>query len=344
MAIPGNLLTTAMAVMPHTDVHRALEVALSLDIPFWPQLPNYSYYEDMYVQASEHFPGICLDLKNRKLSFSAEKFIAALEETLAHFEEPDYFDVSAEYSVVYRQFLQLDLQDRAAIRGQLEGPISFGFNVLDENDRPILFNDTVRPFMLEFMAKRINVQLQKLKTRNANAFMFVDEPGMQFLFSALAGYGDAKAKTDLDQFFAMVERPRGIHLCGNPDWDFLLGLDLDVLSLDIYANAEIFSAYAKSIRKFLDRGGAIVWGIVPTGVEAFEKEDSGSLVSQLENVWRVLRGKGIDFDLLLSRSLLSPATCCLVNPDRERTVEKAFDHIRHISRRMREHYRIGSWR
>ena len=341
MAIPGNLLTTAMAVMPHTDVQRALDAALSLDIPFWPQLPNYSYYEDMYVQASEHFPGICLDLKNRKLSFSTEKFIAELEETLVHFEEPDYFDVSAEYSVVYRQFLQLDLQDRPAIRGQLEGPISFGFNVLDENDRPILFNDTVRPFMLEFMAKRINVQLQKLKARNANAFMFVDEPGMQFLFSALAGYGDIKAKADLDEFFAMVDRPRGIHLCGNPDWDFLLGLDLDVLSLDIYTNAEIFSAYAKSIRKFLDRGGTIVWGIVPTGVEAFEKENFQSLVSQLENVWRVLRERGIDSDLLLSRSLLSPATCCLVNPDREKTVEKAFDQIRRISRLKREHYRIS---
>ena len=172
--------------------------------------------------------------------------------------------------------------------------------------------------------------------------MFVDEPGMQFLFSALAGYGDIKAKADLDEFFAMVDRPRGIHLCGNPDWDFLLGLDLDVLSLDIYTNAEIFSAYATSIRKFLDRGGTIVWGIVPTGVEAFEKENFQSLVSQLENVWRVLRERGIDFDLLLSRSLLSPATCCLVNPDREKTVEKAFDQIRRISRLMREHYRIGS--
>jgi hypothetical protein len=342
MAIPGNLLTTAMAVMPHTDVQRALDAALSLDIPFWPQLPNYNYYEDMYVQASEHFPGICLDLNNRKLSFSTDKFIAELEETLAHFEEPDYFDVSAEYSVVYRQFLGLNLADRPAIRGQLEGPISFGFNVLDEGERPILFNDTVRPFMLEFMARRINVQLQKLKERNVNAFMFVDEPGMQFLFSALAGYGDITAKADLDQFFAMVERPRGIHLCGNPDWDFLLGLDLDVLSLDIYTNAEIFSAYATSIRKFLDRGGTIVWGIVPTGVEAFEKENYQRLVSHLENVWHVLRGKGIDFDLLLSRSLLSPATCCLVNPDREKTVEKAFDQIRRISRLMREHYRIGS--
>jgi len=67
--IPGKLLTTAMAVMPHTDVDRALELALSLDVPFWPQLPHYSYYEDMYVQAAEHFPGMVLDMEKRTLRF-----------------------------------------------------------------------------------------------------------------------------------------------------------------------------------------------------------------------------------------------------------------------------------
>ncbi|MCP4718870.1 MAG: hypothetical protein GY860_05375, partial [Desulfobacteraceae bacterium] len=149
MPIPGNLLTTAMAVMPHTDIDRALEVALSLDIPFWPQLPNYSYYEDMYVQAAEHFPGILLDVENKTLRFSMDKFITELEETMGHFDEPDYFDVSKNYSVVYHKFLAQDLGDRPAIRGQLEGPISFGFNILDQDERPILFDDNIRPFMLE---------------------------------------------------------------------------------------------------------------------------------------------------------------------------------------------------
>ena len=132
MPIPGNLLTTAMAVMPHRDVDQALSTALSLDIPFWPQLPHVSYYEDMYVQASEHFPGILLDLEKRTLRFSQEKFALELEETLSHFEEPGYFDISSKYSVVYPRFLELDLSDRPAIRGQIEGPISFGFNVQDE--------------------------------------------------------------------------------------------------------------------------------------------------------------------------------------------------------------------
>lgn len=340
MSIPGNLLTTAMAVMPHRDVTRALETALSLDVPFWPQLPLLSYYEDMYVQASERFPGILLDMENRTLRFSIDKFANELEESLAHFEEPEYFDVSETYSAVYHRFLQMDLSDRPAIRGQLEGPISFGLNILDQDKRPILFNDTVRSFMLDFMARRVNAQSQRLKALNPNAFMFVDEPGLQFIFSGLSGYDSISARQDMEYFFAQVERPRGVHLCGNPDWDFLLGLDMDVLSLDVYSNGEIFVSYADRIRRFLERGGRLVWGMVPTNFEPFEKENMQSLETMLLNCWQALGKKGIDLGFLLSRSMISPATCCLVNPDGAATVEKAFTAVKLLSENLRERFKL----
>ena len=58
--------------MPHMDVDRAIYTALSLDIPFRPQIPLHSYYEDMYVQASEHFPDVVLDLEQRTLRLSID--------------------------------------------------------------------------------------------------------------------------------------------------------------------------------------------------------------------------------------------------------------------------------
>ena len=340
MPIPGNLLTTAMAVMPHKDVERALNLALSLDVPFWPQLPHLNYYEDMYVQAAEHFPGILLDVPNRTLRFSMDKFVDELEEALARMAEPDYLDISRDYSVVYHQFLELDLSKRTAIRGQLEGPISFGLNVHDSDDRPLIFNDVVRPFMLEFMAGRVNVQLRRLKERNPNAFMFVDEPGLQFIFSGMAGYGNLTAKDDMEKFFAMIDRPRGVHLCGNPDWDFLLGLDLDVLSLDMYSNGEVFVSYAKSVRRFLDRGGVLIWGIVPTNFEPFSGENLETLERRILMLWENLDRQGIDREFVLSRSMLSPATCCLVNPDIEKTVEEAFRTTKALSERLRARFQL----
>jgi hypothetical protein len=44
-----------MGIMPHDSVDEALRLAFFVDIPFWPQLPKLSFYEDMYVQAMEYF-------------------------------------------------------------------------------------------------------------------------------------------------------------------------------------------------------------------------------------------------------------------------------------------------
>lgn len=324
--------------MPHTDINRALEIVRSLDIPFWPQLPHLNYHEDMYVQASEHFPGMVVNLEKRTLGFSMDDFIGQYEEMLSHMDDPGYFDISGTYSAVYQKFLNLDLSFYKAVHGQLEGPISFGFNVRDGNGRPVLFDDTIRPLIFEIFAKRINVQLKRLKEKNENAFMYIDEPGLQFIFNAMSGYDNITAAGDMERFLAMVDRPRGIHLCGNPDWDFLLGMDLDILSLDAYTNKEVISSYAGSVKKFLERGGIICWGIVPTNYEPFNKENISSLADSLGGTWDKIIEKGVDRDFLLSRSLLSPATCCLVNPDKEKTVEKAYILIGELSSALREKY------
>jgi len=339
--IPGNLLTTAMAILPHDRVEPALELALSLDIPFWPQLPHLNYYEDMYVQAAEHFPGILLFPETERIRFDTNKFYEELPELLEKWEDLSYFDISPAYSAVYHRFLEMDLSGYPAIRGQLEGPVSFGLKVLDENDRPLIFNDEVRSILIDFMARRVQAQLARLKERHPRAFMFIDEPGMQFIFSSISGYTDIRAKEDLDRFFAQIERPRGIHLCGNPDWEFLLNRDLDILSMDIYTNREVFQAYIPAIKRFLDKGGVLSWGLVPTGCEAFSGETTEGLMDFLEDLWAFLAQAGIDRDRLLAQSLITPATCCLINPDREKTVALAFAWLRDISRRLREKYKLA---
>ncbi len=88
------------------------------------------------------------------------------------------------------------------------------------------------------------------------------------------------------------------------------------------------------------QGVVLVWGIVPTNFEPFENESLHSLETLLHELWTALGKKGVDRDFLLSRSLLSPATCCLVNPDGEKTVEKAFETVQALSIRLREKHRL----
>ena len=84
----------------------------------------------------------------------------------------------------------------------------------------------------------------------------------------------------------------------------------------------------------------LVWGIVPAGFEAFEKQETVSMIQGLENIWQILWSKGIDRDQMMARSMLSPATCCLVNPDKELTVDRAFSSVKQMSDRLREKYQL----
>jgi hypothetical protein len=74
------------ALCPHTDIERALEVTLSLDISFWPQLPKVSYLENMYVQALENFPEVRIDSVRQKVHFDLSRFD---EELPSYFEKAD---------------------------------------------------------------------------------------------------------------------------------------------------------------------------------------------------------------------------------------------------------------
>jgi len=339
-SIPGNCRTTAMGILPHTDVDRAVELALSLDIPFWPQLPRLSYYEDMYVQVSESFPGLRVDVANRRIEFSTERFYEQLPAFAERMADPDLYRLSEGYSAVYHRFLDLDLSGYAAIRGQIEGPVSFGFNVKDENDRPLIYNDDVRSLLIEFMARKVTVMGQDLARKNANAFMFVDEPGLEFIFSSFSGYSDTQARIDLDHFFALVEGKRGVHLCGNPDWDFLLKTPMDVLSFNAFGRGDRFVNYIPSIQAFLSKGGIVGWGIVPANYDDYRASDLQGLLDQLEGLWDVLERGGLGREYLLPRSLLLPATCALVDPDREATVEACYELLRELSQRVRDRYAL----
>jgi hypothetical protein len=332
-----NCQTTAMGIMPHTDIKRALEVALSLDIPFWPQLPKVSYLEDMYVQALENFPGVRIDLVNQKILFDLSRFYEELPSYFEKADDPQTFQLTKNFSLVYHRFLEKDLSHYPAIRGQMISPISLGLKVIDQDQKSIIYHEEVREILFDFIQKKVNQQYQELKTKNSNAFVWIDDPGLGLIFTAFSGYNEVQAKGDLDRFLEGLEGPKGIHLCAKPDWDFLLKSKMDILSFDSFNCGAVIINYP-SLREFFDRGGIISWGIVPTYTELLEEETIDSLIERLESFWEGLSQKGVDRERLFRQSLLAPATCNLMNPDKERTVEKAFEMLQGLSTKIRKKY------
>jgi hypothetical protein len=340
MQVIGNCLTSAMGILPHKDVDKALEMAFTLDIPFWPQLPHVSYYEDMYVQFSEHFPGMIIHEAEQKITFDSALFYEQLGDYLEKSTDPETFGLSEKYAYVFHRFLERDLSGYPAIKGQVMGPVSFGLRISDENLKPMIFNDDVRMLLFEFTREKINHQYRVLRRHNPNPIIYFDEPGLEFIFNSISGYTSDMAKKDLAELLGGIDGIKGIHLCGNPDWDFLLNADIDVLSFDAYNRGDRIVRY-DSILDFVAAGKVLAWGIVPSHIEQIEKETEDTLIDRLESLWEYLVKKGADKETIVRNAQLAPATCNLVGPRNEEAVERAYDMLRRVSARLKEKYNLA---
>ncbi|MFB3885405.1 MAG: hypothetical protein ACE144_09245 [Thermodesulfobacteriota bacterium] len=353
MNFQANCGTTAMGIMPHKDVDKALELALGLDIPFWPQLPNVSLYEDMYVQTSQNFPGLRIDFEKGRLAFHTERFAEELPDYFTKMEIPETYALTPEYSAVFQRFLSKDLQDYRAIRGQITGPVSFGFKAMDESFKPIIYNDEVKTILFDFIQKKVNLQYQELRKKNPNAFVWVDEPGLGYVFSGLSGYNDQQAKKDYSDFVQGLEGPKGLHLCADVNLPYLLELGIEILSFDAFQIGFMPKEYARSAAEFIKKGGIISWGIVPTDSSVLSTQTPEKLVSILSDYWKIIsEATGLSLEQIAAQALIAPARCCLkdialegsercgVANAEEQIVEKAFGFLKEISSFLKEKYRL----
>ncbi|MFH1383259.1 MAG: hypothetical protein ABIH70_10305 [Chloroflexota bacterium] len=357
MNLQANCKTMAMGIMPHTDVEQALNLALSLDIPFWPQLPKIDFGEDMYAQTSRNFPGIMVDVDNEKISFSTARFEEEVADYSQNMVKPETFALDPNHSITYHSFLSRDLGRYPAIRGQITGPVSFGFRVTDESNRPIIYNDGIRALLFDFIQRKTNFQCGQLKEKNPNAFVWLDEPGLGWVFSGLSGYSDIQAKQDYRDLVAGLDGIKALHLCANVNLPYLLDLGIGLLSFDAYQIELMPKGYAKAVADFIAKGGVIAWGIIPTDSVRLLQETPETLVKLLSDYWEVIsQNAGLPVEQIASQSLLAPARCCLRNigrvgasddakacerPERkaeEELVEKAFDYLSAVSAMLKNKF------
>jgi len=358
IAFEARCSTTAMGIMPHRNVEQALRLALSLDIPFWPQLPKVSLYEDMYVQTSQNFPGIAVDFDKERLKFDTSRFEQELDAYFVKMDVPETFALTAQYSAVFHKFLSRELQGYKAIRGQVTGPVSFGFKVLDENLKPIIYNDEARTVLFDFVQKKANIQYRALKERNPNAFVWLDEPGLGYVFSGLSGYNEQQAKEHYHDFVEGLEGPKGLHLCAEVNLPYLLELGVEILSFDAYQIGFMPKEYAGSVAEFIKRGGIISWGIVSTESTVLATQTPETLAATLSSYWEVVsQNTDLSLSQIAMQALVAPARCCLsdvgqsstadknegecqVSSSEERIVEKAFAFLPELSQILRDKYGV----
>jgi hypothetical protein len=281
-------------------------------IPTWPQLPRRSYLENMYAQFAQNFPGAVVDLEaERTYVDRTQDLDRDLERLYVSYLQNDleYGALSPEYAAGLHHLLDTEgllPAGLAAIKGQVTGPISWGLTVVDQDRRPLLYDEIMADAVAKHLRLKAAWQERALIRFFPRTIMFVDEPYMSSYGSGFISLSRDQVLTLLEEVFAGIAGLKGVHCCGNTDWTVLLDTSVNILSLDAYAYAESLALYPEAVAAFLERGGIIAWGIVPSSAQALS-ETGPQLAERLHNAVDLLAAKGVPLDKLLASGLVTPS-------------------------------------
>ena len=317
----SGLATTGIGSVPFTDPEETVALVLETlpQIPYWPQMVQLGYLEEMAAQAARGLPGLKVDEVSRSVAMDPDlprdealgrfyEVVLSGDLTAFAFEAQDARGFFALLAAVASQG-----SPGPALKGQLSGPVTFAGVVKDAEGKPILYDRELTQAVCAGLARKVAWQAEKFRELGKAPIVFLDEP-------FLTGFGSAYlpiSKEEVTEILRQtLEEAReaaagpvtlGMHCCGNTDWSLLLNAPIDILSFDSYGFFESLRLYERPLADFLARGSWLAWGLVPTN-EDFKHETPDTLWQRFQSQANQL-AKDLNLGLkeILSQSLLTPA-------------------------------------
>lgn len=337
-----NVMATGIGSLPFTDVEEACSLVFQHvpEAPHWPQLPRVSPHEGMIDQFLEGMPGV--------LEEGGKAYLRALE-PYQEWEQfyKDYergnleaFAVSAERAQGLHAFLQeIGRRDPPPfVKGQVTGPITLGLSLKEQGGAAAFFNQDLRDMLVKLVAMKARWQEETFRylVPQAETIIFLDEPILSSYGSAFMNVGREEVINALREAIAPLQGLKGVHICGNTDWPMIMETGLDIIDFDAFYYLSSFLLYTEQLRAFLEGGGAIGWGIVPTDEEALKSVQPSDLARKLTEGMNQLVQEGIPQGLLAKRSLITPS--CGTGSLSEDGARRAYGMTAEVTALLRRNY------
>lgn len=316
-------LSTGIGSLPHCDPSEAVEFALrhAPRLPFAPSLPARSRREGMIAQAAAGIVGI--DVQPDGSLVFEERDIDPAAPLLDPFFSSDSY-------VGLRAFLTAVADNTGPIKVSLTGPVTLGVALhaagLDADLAFRVAGATTRA------RARALLDLVEQRVPQSHVVVFVDEPSLVSLADRSFPIGPLEAVDLISGTLADIETraTAGLHCCGPADWKLLLQSGPQILSLPVDGGRAERAGGA--LTDFLERGGWIAWGAVPTD------RPVGSTVErlwrQLSLLWCDLVEAGCDPVRLRTQAIVTPA--CGLASHGVTQAEQVMEFTRRLAERLHD--------
>jgi hypothetical protein len=332
----------------------ALILQYTPQIPLWPQLPKHPK-EGMVRQFFSGFPGLREQGKRFWVDDESEDFPAQMagfydyylrSEELERLPDDSLLGLDRDCArgfFVFTERLASAPSVPLTLKGQVTGPVTTGIGIKNRSGLPIIYDDNLRDILVKLLAGKARWQVEQLMALCGAAppIIFIDEPGMvNFGSTAFSGISKELVLGSVSTLIDAVHRAGGlcgIHICANGDWAPALNSAADIISFDAYSYFNNFILFREQLVPYLERGGILAWGIVPTSnPETISAEQVDSLYEKWCGQLDTLCSLGFSEEQILGRTLIAPA--CGTGSLSIELARKVLDLTRSLSDRIRAHY------
>ena len=328
------LTTTCIGSVPFLDVRDTLDLIArtSPTIPWWPQFPRRTQREDMVLQAVDGLPLLSVDEQAGTVLVRTDHKEEALTVFYEHFlsGDLDHLAVPTEAEVGFTALLERARSEPGFgpdfLKAQVIGPISFGTTIRTPEEKTLLDDPELSDAVIKGLGAKAAWLAGRIRETGRTPIVFIDEPGLTGFGSAFSTLTHDQVLGALNEVYDIVRESGdallGTHVCGNTDWGLLTDTSVDVISFDAFGFLDSFLLYTDQVRRFLERGGYVAWGIVPT-LEYTGTETAPQLAEKLIDGWAQLSARGVDPDLIRNQSWITPAcgTGTLNETDARKVIE-----------------------
>ena len=303
--------TTGIGSVPFLDAEDACRLIFgACDIPFWPQLPKVSFKEFMVPQYSEGMPFLRID-PGKQVIWIEKDGSDELDRFYEGWSEGSKIAISEDYAKGLHTFVKI-VKRRSRpglVKGQVTGPLTFTLGLKDVAGKSVYFDEELREVSLMLLKGKASWQLETLRAHAEGVVLFIDEPILSALGSssylAVSSEEVLRLLKEIIHTIKSAGGISGIHCCGNADWPLVIRSGPDIINFDAYDYVDTIALYPDEFLDFLENGGRLAWGIVPTS-DAIAAENPDTIRQRFEEGIRKLSSH-IPEDLLRSNILLTPS-------------------------------------
>jgi methionine synthase II (cobalamin-independent) len=330
--------------LPHSDAKSACDLVTRElpEVPFWPQLPRRAFLEGAVPQFAGGLPCLRVDERLKSVVYDASNREKELETFYGDYlsGRTEAFKLDPDRAAGLSMMTGRMRQTRAIfMKGQVTGPVTFGLSVRGGEERALFYDDQMRDVIVKGLAMKACWQARLFADLGARPIIFMDEPSLVEFGSAFSGLNRDTVMAALTETIRTVQDAGalvGVHCCGNTDWTLLFDGPADIVSFDSAGYFDKMALYWREVRRFLDDGGVLAWGAVPTSGPAVMETAEGISEGLLRQM-SLLAQRGIDRDLISSHSIITPS--CGMGTMSVADAENTMRLLSRTGMLMREHER-----